>query len=380
MDLDAVLPPPGEEAHALSHAGEEMSLYQELDQLTNDHRKWSLCRCSDLRDRSQHIHDEVYSWLDQYDALSEALLAYLHDDLQPPVYDPNEPDTFSIEVVDIFCECICPRRSSFVSHNCIAREVRTFKHESPHLNVTLMHYGCIGCAAIRPSIAITIRTLAVYQQTHRVCLRLSIHAEAKKICHLHNVSYHRYLATQYRIAYDVYLEVLQRIDMKINTHLGHDAPHWRMRNSCPACQYQLQDEPALKFSVLCSFDGNNSAKLVDPVIHRGNERPDPRSGLSSIWLTEEYVDGFKDEVQSARTRQAKDNNRQHIQDPDDPWVDELDSTDAEPSSVCVDRWRNAAPESRKKMFAIFKKSSIFITVCRHGFLLTICDMVRSGEL
>ncbi|KAG2351883.1 hypothetical protein BDR07DRAFT_1455447 [Suillus spraguei] len=32
------------------------------------------------------------------------------------------------------------------------------------------------------------------------------------------------------------------------------------------------------------------------------------------------------------------------------------------------------------MFAIFKKSSIFITVCRHGFLLTICDMVRSGEL
>ncbi|KAG2354334.1 hypothetical protein BDR07DRAFT_1454156 [Suillus spraguei] len=251
-----------------------------------------------------------------------------------------------------------------------------------------MRYGCIGCAAIRPSITITVRTLAVYRQTHHVCPRLSIHAEAKKICHLHNVSYHRYLATQYRIAYDVYLEVLRRIDIKINTHLGHDAPHWRMRNSCPACQYQLQDEPALKFSVLCSFDGNNSAKLVDPVIRRGNERPDPRSGLSSIWLTEEYVDGFKDEVQSARTHQAKDNNRKHIQDPDDPWVDELDSTDAEPSSVCVDRWRNAAPESRKKMFEIFKKSGvtifvtsgIFITVCWHGFLLTICDMVRSGEL
>ncbi|KAG1727169.1 uncharacterized protein EDB91DRAFT_1061237, partial [Suillus paluster] len=34
----------------------------------------------------------------------------------------------------------------------------------------------------------------------------------------------------------------------------------------------------------------------------------------------------------------------------------------------------------KKMFAIFKQSSIFVTVCRHGFLLMICDMVRSGEL
>ncbi|KAG2039255.1 hypothetical protein BDR03DRAFT_860500, partial [Suillus americanus] len=34
----------------------------------------------------------------------------------------------------------------------------------------------------------------------------------------------------------------------------------------------------------------------------------------------------------------------------------------------------------KKMFAIWKKSGLFITVCWHGFLLTICDMVRSGEL
>ncbi|KAG2745648.1 hypothetical protein P692DRAFT_20849792 [Suillus brevipes Sb2] len=338
MDFDAVLPPPGEEAHALSHAGEEMLLYQELDQLTNDHQKRS-----DLRDRSQCIHDEVHSWLEQYDALSEALQAYLHDHLQPPIYDSSELDTFSIEVVDIF-----------------AHRVRTFKHQSPHINVTLMHHGCIGCSVIRPSIAITIRTLAVYLQTHHVCPRLSIHAEAKSY-----VYYHRYLATQYRIAYDVYLEVLRRIDMKIDTHLGHDTPHWCMLNSCPACQYTLEDEPALKFSVLCACDGNNSTKLVDSVICRGNERLDPRSGLSSIWLTEEYVDGFKDEVQSARTRQAKDIqvDQQQIQDPDDPWVNEPDSTDAEPSNVCIDRWRNAAPESHKKMFAIFKKSSIFITIC-----------------
>ncbi|KAG0693206.1 hypothetical protein DFH29DRAFT_985554 [Suillus ampliporus] len=237
-----------------------------------------------------------------------------------------------------------------------------------------MHYGCIGCSPIRPSIAITIRTLAEYQQTHCVCPHLSIHAEAKKLCHLHNVYHHCYLATQYRITYDVYLEVLRHIDLKIDTHLGHDTPHWRMLNSCPACQYQLQDEPVLKFSILCTCDGNNSVKLVDPVIHRGNKRLDPRSGLSSIWLTEEYIDGFKDKVQSACTRQAKDNNQQHIQDPDDPQVDELDSPDAEPSNVCIDRWRNAAPESHKKMFAIFKKSGIFITICQHGFLLTICDM------
>ncbi|KIK33659.1 hypothetical protein CY34DRAFT_110569 [Suillus luteus UH-Slu-Lm8-n1] len=148
-----------------------------------------------------------------------------------------------------------------------------------------------------------------------------------------------------------------------------------------ACQYKLVNEPTLDFSILCACDRNNSAKLVDPAVCSGEERLDPRSGLSSIWLTESYVDQFKDEVRSARARQARQPARQQPSDPDNLWIDEPDSNDsAESPTICVDRWRNAAPESRKKMFAIFKKSGIFVTVCRHGFLLTICDMVRSSEL
>jgi hypothetical protein len=50
------------------------------------------------------------------------------------------------------------------------------------------------------------------------------------------------------------------------------------------------------------------------------------------------------------------------------------------TDVCVERWRSAGPESRKKMFALFAISGIFIAVCRHGHLLVICDMIRSGEL
>lgn len=48
--------------------------------------------------------------------------------------------------------------------------------------------------------------------------------------------------------------------------------------------------------------------------------------------------------------------------------------------TCVDRWRNAGPEARKKMFALFAVAGIFVTVCRHGHVLVICDMIRSGEL
>lgn len=157
-----------------------------------------------------------------------------------------------------------------------------------------------------------------------------------------------------------------------------------MLNSCPACQYRLEEEPPLLYSVICACDGNNSAKLVDPAVRHGVERLDPRSGTSSIWLSEPYVDGFADEVGNARKQSKKSRSTapaSSVHDPDDPWIEDLDSGDSsEPVSICVDRWRNAAPESRKKMFAIFKKSGIFITVCRHGFLLTICDMVRSGEL
>ncbi|KAG2051489.1 hypothetical protein BDR06DRAFT_983575 [Suillus hirtellus] len=253
-----------------------------------------------------------------------------------------------------------------------------FKHESIFPNVTLLHYGCIGSLPVKPSVAITIWTLAVYRQTHRVCPRLSIHAEAKKLCHLHNVCYRHYLAEQLHAAFDVYLELQQWITARLDKHLGHDTPNWCMLNSCPACQYTLQQELPLQYSIICA------SKLIDPAVHHGVECLDPRSGTSSIWLSEPYVDMFADEVGNARNQQSRSRSATTaatIHDPDNPWIEEPESGDSsELVSICVDQWHNAAPESRKKMFAIFKKSGIFITVCRHGFLLTICDMVQSGKL
>ena len=32
------------------------------------------------------------------------------------------------------------------------------------------------------------------------------------------------------------------------------------------------------------------------------------------------------------------------------------------------------------MFALFAIARIFLVVCRHGHVLVICDMIRSGEL
>jgi len=49
-------------------------------------------------------------------------------------------------------------------------------------------------------------------------------------------------------------------------------------------------------------------------------------------------------------------------------------------NTCVERWKNAGPEARKKMFALFAVAGIFLAVCRHGHVLVLCDMIHSGEL
>ena len=70
-----------------------------------------------------------------------------------------------------------------------------------------------------------------------------------------------------------------------------------------------------------------------------------------------------------------------IDEEDVPWlnVTEIDEL-AQCINTCVERWRNAGPEARKKMFALFAVAGIFLAVCRHGHVLVICDMIRSGEL
>ena len=63
------------------------------------------------------------------------------------------------------------------------------------------------------------------------------------------------------------------------------------------------------------------------------------------------------------------------------WLNVTEHDDlAKCLDTCVDRWRNAGPEARKKMFALFAVAGIFLAVCQHGHVLVICDMIRSGEL
>ncbi len=46
---------------------------------------------------------------------------------------------------------------------------------------------------------------------------------------------------------------------------------------------------------------------------------------------------------------------------------------------CAERWRNKKTEVTARMWGIFEETGLFLSLCRHGFVLLLADMVRSGE-
>ncbi len=49
-------------------------------------------------------------------------------------------------------------------------------------------------------------------------------------------------------------------------------------------------------------------------------------------------------------------------------------------SPCAERWSNMVNDLTSRMGGIYDETGIFLSVCRHGFVLLVADMVKSGEL
>ena len=63
------------------------------------------------------------------------------------------------------------------------------------------------------------------------------------------------------------------------------------------------------------------------------------------------------------------------------WLNAIENDETlQNINVCVEHWKSAGPEARKKMFALFAIAGIFLVVCCHCHVLVVCDMIRSGEL
>ncbi|KAG1853525.1 hypothetical protein F4604DRAFT_1686334 [Suillus subluteus] len=229
-------------------------------------------------------------------------------------------------------------------------------------NVSLINIGLLGCSPIQPTIAVSLQCLELYHQIRRRKPSFSVQAMVKVLCALHNRSYFQALRDQFAIAFDVYLDILRRVQELANTALKRDTPHWCMLHSCPACNYKQENEPTLIPVRMDSMDGNSSLKRVD-----GSGHADERIFKSSYLIPPDEVDIFKDDVR------LRPGTRVVITDT---------AGGASPADVsettCTDNWKTANTISDNTV-KVFEQTGIFISACRHGMIQTLVEMRRSGE-
>jgi hypothetical protein len=135
---------------------------------------------------------------------------------------------------------------------------------------------------------------------------------------------------------------------------------------------QLEDEPPRTFKRIIPFDGNSSMKLMHQVGASHIRDPHPFTD-SDYLLPPEYVNQFADEV-SSRKRSAA------IEDDFEGDIIDTDEHDESVISNCTTNFKAAALDEKKKAWGCFSVNGIYVSACRHSFIMWFCDMIRSGEL
>ena len=156
-------------------------------------------------------------------------------------------------------------------------------------------------------------------------------------------------------------------------------------------QEKLHDEPELKYRRLLCFDGNDSLKRIRTIGQR--HTADIRVfSESDYFIPREEVDKFANEVRGrviVKGNAVSSDDQEEWEDvtddvpiinPEDSGGDPTDGTDNSAIDGCVNNWKAAQSDSKKKSWEIFEENGLFASACRHGLILWIMDMVRSGEL
>ncbi|KAJ7600188.1 hypothetical protein C8J56DRAFT_767981 [Mycena floridula] len=254
------------------------------------------------------------------------------------------------------------------SSNIVASYTGTYNETSndQYSSSALVRQGLFPSSPLKITVAISTAALELYRSLFVRCPRLTIQPFVKSLCDLHGLPFQPYLATQFSIALDVYLDVLRRVRQRVAAALNRDAPNWRLANACPCCLYELEGEPELKYSMFFTMDGNDSLKrmhrhdrIVDELGKRmgdTKERMDSREGGDDYFLPRKEVDCWDIHL-----------------DPDQPLEDDSETAGC-------DSWHNSQESNTRAMWQIYDETGIFLSVCRHGFVLLIADMVNSGEL
>ncbi|KAI0686976.1 hypothetical protein C8Q76DRAFT_772245 [Earliella scabrosa] len=364
-DLDLVDPEVGHDDNnewedvvqpALEHAIRDLLGARATTKQYKDARTW--------RQRKRNLDT---NWNNAIPKLCSAYTQWRYGPATPSCDSEVLPETSEINVLDIY---------STATTATITRSERSLVED-------LVLHGYLGTSPLFPSLAVSLKTLELLR-----CLKLfkpsfSMEAFAKLLCYLYHVPYRRHYRTALSDVFDIYLIILRDVKRQVMTVLGRDGRDWRPQNACPACAYQLAGEEPATFDRLVCMDGNNSLKRV--ATSGGREVADLRVYEDhDYFLPRDYVDGFAGEVKS-RQAQKKPVLLPREQEPNNAEVEddgsEGDPTDGtQAAGPCASHWKAAAADEKKRMWAIYDETGIFASACRHGLILWIADMVRSGEL
>ncbi|KAK7690568.1 hypothetical protein QCA50_005666 [Cerrena zonata] len=367
FDSDDIVPPT--ETMNIIAAAHDLRRY-----LLKGHRR------VDTRTWKERRTRELQAWNPLIEPLVESYMEWKYAP-QPeiPDHDIDQRYPYHINVVEIFT-----MKEDITIHQ---------RPTSTCVAVDLARHGYLAKTPFKPQVAVGFRTLEIF---HRVRLRkasLSVEAFTRVICDYYDIPFRRYLRTVLAETYEVYLRIINVVQKRIHNELTWNTPNWRVMNACKACCYKLQDEPETAYSRLWAHDGNNSLKRMLPLKNRIAADTRVYSD-SDYFLPRAFVDRFANEVKSGprlRHREicsaGQDSDSEDDPDPEDTsGGHEGDPTDgAQDASTtgvdqCVKNWKAAASDEKKRTWAIFDETGIYASACRHGLILWICDMVRSGEL
>jgi len=123
-----------------------------------------------------------------------------------------------------------------------------------------------------------------------------------------------------------------------------------------------------------AVDGNDSLKRIARIGSR--DVGDTRCFSNSDYYIEaEEVDQWAREVRSMPSAEVSDDDGEA--DGNDV-VGQGDDSGVDPGP-CANNWKAAQSDSKKRMWGVFAETGLFASACRHGLILWIADMVRSGE-
>lgn len=191
---------------------------------------------------------------------------------------------------------------------------------------TLVRHGYIATAPVHPEKAISVQTLEFYAALSKRCGNIGIQpfvcslADFQKVSdyyiipispmfnHLISQRYHgENDARQFSEAFDAYMEIRDRIDNKVDEYLYRDKRDF-YKFICPPCSLKLDEEEPLQRSVLLSLGGNESLKRhrrLRATEQGGGEKRDTalldnRARRSKLFLENDFIDNFKNEVKRSR--------------------------------------------------------------------------------